>query len=65
MHYMHANAEATELSTASLDLVVGSFVMHECPPPAIGNFMKEGMRLLRPGGVFCLVDNNPRCGLIA
>lgn len=39
------------------------FVIHECPPAAINDLVAEALRLLRPGGVLLLSDNDPRCGL--
>lgn len=43
------------------DLVALQFVIHECPPAAIGALVAEAHRLLRPGGVLLLSDNDPRC----
>lgn len=40
------------------------FVIHECPPAAIGALVAEARRVLRPGGVLLLSDNDPRCGPI-
>jgi SAM-dependent methyltransferase len=40
------------------------FVIHECPPAAIGALVAEARRLLRPGGVLLLSDNDPRCGSV-
>lgn len=58
--YTHAPFEHTSLPDASCDLVTASFVIHECPPPAIRDLIKEARRLVRPGGVLMLADNNPR-----
>jgi ubiquinone/menaquinone biosynthesis C-methylase UbiE len=52
--------EDTHLPAASFDLVTASFVIHELPPPAICALIAEARRLLRPGGVLLLADNNPR-----
>lgn len=57
---MHANMEDTRLPSESFDLVTASFVIHECPPAAISALIAEARRLLRPGGVLMLADNNPR-----
>ena len=40
---------------------VPQFVIHECPPAAIADFVREGFRILRPGGVLMISDNDPRC----
>jgi SAM-dependent methyltransferase len=42
------------------DLVTLQFVIHECPPAATGALVAEARRLLRPGGVLLLSDNDPR-----
>ena len=55
--------EATGLPGASCDLVTATFVVHECPPSAIRGLIAEARRLLRPGGVLMLADNNPRWAL--
>lgn len=60
IRYVHANLEDTHLPAASFDLVTASFVIHELPPPAICALIAEARRLLRPGGVLLLADNNPR-----
>lgn len=57
---MHARMEDTGLPSGSFDLVAASFVIHECPPSAIRALIAEARRLLRPGGVLMLADNNPR-----
>lgn len=58
---MRGLAEATGFDDASFDLLVFSFVMHECPQAAIRDFLAEAKRVVRPGGVVVVVDNNPRC----
>jgi len=37
------------------------FVIHECPQATIRDFVRESARVLRPRGVLCFVDNNPKC----
>lgn len=61
---MQGLAEATGLPSASLDLVAFQFVIHECPQQTIRDFIAEGRRLLKPGGVLAFVDNNPRSATI-
>ncbi len=62
---MHANLEDTRLPSASFDLVSSSFTIHELPPQAICALIAEARRLLRPGGVLLLADNNPRSAVPA
>lgn len=58
--FLRGLAEATDFEDAAFDLVVFSFVIHECPQAAIRSFIKEAARIVKPGGVLCFVDNNPR-----
>lgn len=54
--YVRANAEATGLPDASFDIVTAIYLFHELPPKARRNVAAEAARLLKPGGVFILVD---------
>jgi SAM-dependent methyltransferase len=60
----HAAAEATGLPTASFDLITLQFVCHELPAAATRAVLAEAARLLRPGGVLALVDQDPDSELI-
>ena len=64
IRYLHANMEATGLPAASYDLVTAQFVIHECPAAVIASLVAEARRLLRPGGVLAVADNNPRSPVI-
>jgi ubiquinone/menaquinone biosynthesis C-methylase UbiE len=55
----HAAAEASVLATASFDLITLQFVCHELPADATRAVLREAARLLRPGGVVALVDQDP------
>lgn len=54
-------ADVRLVGASPQDLVALQFVIHECPPAAIGALVAEARRLLRPGGVLLLSDNDPRC----
>jgi SAM-dependent methyltransferase len=60
----HAAAEATGLEAGSYDLVTLQFVCHELPQAATRAVLAEAARLLRPGGVVALVDQDPDSELI-
>ena len=60
IQYVHAPFEETAMPDESCDLVTASFVIHECPPDAIRALIKEARRLVRPGGILMLADNNPK-----
>ncbi|MBH8566629.1 class I SAM-dependent methyltransferase [Nostoc sp. CENA67] len=62
--WLHARAEDTGLPDNSFDLVTLQFVTHELPDYASKAIFAEARRLLRPGGVIALVDNNPRSPVI-
>jgi SAM-dependent methyltransferase len=55
----HAAAEATGLAAASFDLITAQFLCHELPASATRAVLAEALRLLRPGGVLALVDQDP------
>ena len=60
--FVHARGEATGLPDSSLDLIAYGFIFHECPPAAIRNILREGYRLLKPGGIMHIVDVDIRYG---
>ncbi|KAJ9509021.1 hypothetical protein QJQ45_001513 [Haematococcus lacustris] len=60
VRYLHRLAERSGLPGHSADLVSFQFVIHECPQAATRAFIAEALRVLRPGGVLMIVDNNPR-----
>lgn len=60
----HAAAEATGLPPASQDLITLQFVCHELPQNATRAVLAEAFRLLRPGGVITLVDQDPDSAVI-
>lgn len=62
--YIHGNAESTGFPDASFDLVTLTFTLHECPESATRSIMKEARRLLRPGGVVAITDNDPKSPVI-
>ncbi len=55
----HAAAEATGLAAGGYDLITLQFVCHELPAEATRAVLREAFRLLRPGGVVALVDQDP------
>ncbi|MFN5695663.1 MAG: class I SAM-dependent methyltransferase [Cyanobacteriota bacterium] len=55
----HAAAEATGLPTGTYDLITLQFVCHELPQQATRAVLAEAARLLRPGGVIAVVDQDP------
>ena len=57
--WRHAAAEATGLASGSVDLVSLQFVCHELPQGATLAVLAEAARLLRPGGVLLMVDQDP------
>ena len=62
--WLHGLGEATGLADNSLDLVTLQFVIHELPRQATKNIFKEVLRILKPGGVIGVVDNNPASPVI-
>jgi ubiquinone/menaquinone biosynthesis C-methylase UbiE len=62
--WVHGLAEATRLEAASVELYAASFLFHELPQAATAAVLAEAYRVLKPGGVFALTDNNPRSEVI-
>lgn len=56
IRFVRAKAEATGLETASQDIVAAVYLFHELPPKVRLEVAAEIARLLKPGGVFILVD---------
>jgi SAM-dependent methyltransferase len=55
----HAAAESTGLPAGAYDLITLQFVCHELPQAATAAVLTEAARLLRPGGVIAVVDQDP------
>ncbi|MGD1905793.1 MAG: class I SAM-dependent methyltransferase [Leptolyngbyaceae cyanobacterium] len=62
--WCHSRAESTPFADASFDVVTLQFVTHELPRQASSAIFQEAMRILRPGGVLALTDNNPQSTVI-
>lgn len=59
VHYVQAHAEHTGLADASADLVVAIWLFHELPRKARAAVVREALRLLKPGGVFAIMESPP------
>ncbi|MDJ0846300.1 class I SAM-dependent methyltransferase [Crocosphaera sp.] len=62
--WVHGLAERTDFADHSFDVITIQFLLHELPRHAATAIFKEALRLLRPGGVLGIVDNNPRSEVI-
>ncbi|MEM9274105.1 MAG: class I SAM-dependent methyltransferase [Cyanobacteria bacterium P01_F01_bin.143] len=62
--WIHGKAEDTNFADNSFDLVTLQFVIHELPRKATQEIFQEMFRILRPGGVIAIVDNNPASPVI-
>ena len=63
--WLHAAAEETGLPDASFDLVSAFLMFHELPQSAAVQVLREARRVLRPGGIFALMDMNPKSDIYA
>jgi 2-polyprenyl-3-methyl-5-hydroxy-6-metoxy-1,4-benzoquinol methylase len=59
IHFSQQNAERTNFTGETFDLVVSTILLHELPPDAIRNMIAESYRLLRPGGLAAHLDLPP------
>jgi SAM-dependent methyltransferase len=50
VYFSQQNAEHTDFANDSFDLIVSHILLHEAPPSAIANILRECHRLLKPGG---------------
>lgn len=62
--WRHAAAEHTGLAAGCIDLISLQFVCHELPQTATHAVLKEAARLLRPGGVLVMVDQDPASSVL-
>jgi ubiquinone/menaquinone biosynthesis C-methylase UbiE len=62
--WLHALGESTGLDNNSLDMVTLQFVIHELPRHATKQIFQEVLRILKPGGIIGIVDNNPASPVI-
>ena len=51
VHFSQQNAEATEFPDNHFDLIVSNIMLHETSTKALPRIMKDGHRILKPGGV--------------
>tara|TARA_B100000035_G_C21014066_1_gene560967 strand:- start:1384 stop:2040 length:657 start_codon:yes stop_codon:yes gene_type:complete len=59
IHYIHANAENTNLNALSFDLIVCNFIFHELPEYAATTILKELYRILNKNGILAVIDIDP------
>ncbi|MBP0016437.1 MAG: methyltransferase domain-containing protein [Cyanobacteria bacterium SBLK] len=62
--WVHGNAEKTEFSDRSFDILTLQFLLHELPHHASKAIFQEMLRILRPGGILGILDNNPKSPVI-
>lgn len=64
INWIHANMEDTGVSVGHYDLITVCFVVHELPDAATKSTMAELFRIVRPGGIIAITDNNPASTVI-
>ncbi|MEM6610814.1 MAG: class I SAM-dependent methyltransferase [Cyanobacteria bacterium P01_C01_bin.72] len=62
--WIHGLGESTGLDDNYLDVITLQFVIHELPRQATESILREALRILKPGGVLGIVDNNPASDVI-
>ena len=62
--WCHGAAESTGFESGSVDLISLQFVCHELPQQATHAVLAEAARLLRPGGVLVMVDQDPASSVL-
>ena len=62
--WCHGAAESTGFESGSVDLISLQFVCNELPQQATHAVLAEAGRLLRPGGVLVMVDQDPASSVL-
>jgi ubiquinone/menaquinone biosynthesis C-methylase UbiE len=58
-NYRDFNGRNFPFDDASFDLATAICVMHHVPPAERTSFMSEMRRVVRPGGLVCVIEHNP------
>ena len=59
VRFLQRYAEQTRIADSSVDLVVAVWLFHEIPRKAREATVREALRILRPGGVFAIMESPP------
>jgi SAM-dependent methyltransferase len=51
--------ETLPYDSATFDLSIAICVLHHVPPPQRVGFLRQMRRVVRPGGLVCLIEHNP------
>lgn len=60
IHWIHGLAETTNFNSGEFDLVTASLLFHETPISIAQAILKEGFRLLKPGGQVIILDGHQK-----
>ncbi len=58
-NYQHYDGLTLPFADNSVDMTLAVCVMHHVPPQHWENFLAEKARVVRPGGMICLIEHNP------
>ncbi len=59
VEYREFNGRSFPFDDAGFDLVTAICVMHHVAPAEWAHFMREMRRVVRPGGLVCVIEHNP------
>ena len=59
INFVQAFAEETGFENESFDLVTALWLFHEIPKKAMDKVVSEAYRILKPGGVFAIMESPP------
>jgi ubiquinone/menaquinone biosynthesis C-methylase UbiE len=59
VHYEAYLGETLPYGNAAFDLSIAICVLHHVPPPQWVGFLREMRRVVRSGGLVCLIEHNP------
>ncbi|MDJ0571820.1 MAG: methyltransferase domain-containing protein [Pleurocapsa sp. MO_192.B19] len=60
IQWLHGLAEATNFGNGEFDVVTASLLLHETPTHISQAILKEGFRLLKPGGQVIILDGHQK-----
>jgi SAM-dependent methyltransferase len=59
VEYQVYDGETLPYKNATFDVMTAVCVMHHVPPSQWLSFVREGRRVVRPGGLLCVIEHNP------
>jgi SAM-dependent methyltransferase len=59
VEYQAFDGQVVPYESGTFDLVIAICVLHHVPPQQWGSFTREMRRVVKPGGLVCIIEHNP------